>query len=82
MDEIGKHGLDKVREVMQKAAESDNRGGLSITFIRACLSNDGKQKQQRAAPGSAKAFDQMLRYTPEERKKTFSAAILDFDDEV
>lgn len=77
MDEIGKHGLDKVREVMQKAAESDNRGGLSITFIRACLSNDGKPKPARSSPGQVK--EQMLRYSPEDRKATYSAAIVDFD---
>ena len=82
MDEITKHGLDKVKRVMQEAAESDTKGGLSLRFIRACLANDGKQKPQRAAPGSGKAFDQMLRYTPEERKKTIAAAILDFDDEM
>ena len=36
------------------------------------------QAAQRAAPGGK---DQMLRYTSEERKKTYSAAILDFDAE-
>ena len=80
MDEIAKHGLDKVKRVMHDASESDNKGGLSLKFIRACLANDGKPKSQRTAPGSAKAFDQMMRYTPEERKKTYSAAVLDFDE--
>ena len=36
------------------------------------------QAAQRAAPGGK---EQMLRYTSEERKKTYSAAILDFDGE-
>lgn len=80
LEDIEKHGLDKVKRVMQEAAKSDTKGGLSIRFIRACLENDGKPKPQRAAPGSAKAFDQMMRYTPEERKKTYSSAILDFDE--
>jgi hypothetical protein len=78
MDEIGKHGLDKVREVMKKAAESDNRGGLSIAYIRTCLANDGKPKPVRASPSVQK--DQMMRYSAEERKKTYSAAVLDFDE--
>ena len=38
------------------------------------------QAAQRAAPGEKKP-EQMLRYTREERKKTYSAAILDFDAE-
>ena len=36
------------------------------------------QAAQRAAPGGK---EQMLRYTSEERKKTYSAAIIDFDAE-
>lgn len=79
MEEISKHGLDKVREVMKKAAESDNRGGLSIAFIRACLASDGKPKPARAAP-NATNDPHMQRYTPEERKATYSAAVLDFDE--
>ena len=79
LDEIGKHGLDKVKRVMQEAAESDVKGGLSLRFIRACLENDGKAKPTRAAPGR-KSGDTMLRYSQEERKKTYSAAIVDFDE--
>ena len=79
MDEIERHGLDKVKAAMQKAAESDNRGGLSIQFIRSVLANDGKPKPARAAP-SATNDPHMQRYTPEERKATYSAAVLDFDE--
>lgn len=82
MDEIANHGMEKVKRVMREAAESDTKGGLSLRFIRACLANDGKAKPTRISQGSAKACDSMLRYSPEERKKTYSAAILDFDDEV
>lgn len=82
MDEIANHGMEKVKRVMQEAAESDTKGGLSLRFIRACLANDGKAKPTRISQGSAKACDSMLRYSPEERKKTYSAAILDFDDDV
>ena len=77
LDDIAEHGLDKVKRVMQEAARSDTRGGLSLNFYRACLKNDGKQ---RAAPSGKGSGDQMLRYTPEERKKNYSAAVLDFDE--
>ena len=80
MDEIGKHGLDKVREVMKKAAASDNRGGLSIAYIRACLANDGKPKPVRASPAGNGSKDRMMRYSSEERKATYSAAVVDFDE--
>lgn len=77
LDDIAEHGLDKVKRVMQEAARSDTRGGLSLNYYRACLKNDGKQ---RAAPSGKGSGDQMLRYTPEERKKNYSAAVLDFDE--
>ena len=77
LDDIAEHGLEKVKRVMQEAARSDTRGGLSLNFYRACLKNDGKQ---RAAPSGKASGDQMLRYTPEERKKNYSAAVLDFDE--
>lgn len=80
MDEITKHGLDKVKRVMQEAAESDTKGGLSLRFIRACLANDGKPKPARSSPGQSK--EKMLCYSAEERKATYSAAIVDFDEEV
>lgn len=79
LEDIEKHGLEKVKRVMQEAARSDNRGGLSIRFIRACLASDGKIKPSRAAP-SATHDPHMQRYTPEERKATYSAAVLDFDE--
>lgn len=77
MDEIERHGLDKVKDALKKAAESDNRGGLSIQFIRSVLANDGKPKPARSSPTHD---PHMQRYTPEERKATYSAAVLDFDE--
>ena len=35
----------------------------------------------KAAAQTVRAQDSLLRYTPEERKKTYSAAVLDFDEE-
>lgn len=79
LDDIAAHGLEKVKRVMQEAAKSDTRGGLSLNFFRACLKNDGKP---RAAPGGrASQGEQMMRYSAEERKKTYSAAVVDFDEE-
>ena len=44
------------------------------------------ERHVRAQPGQAaqqgaRAQDTLLRYTPEERRKTYSAAVLDFDEE-
>lgn len=79
LDDIAAHGLEKVKRVMQEAAKSDTRGGLSLNFFRACLKNDGKP---RAAPGGrASQGEQMMRYSADERKKTYSAAVIDFDEE-
>ena len=36
---------------------------------------------KKPEPQKAKSGDQMLRYSPEERKETYSAAIVDFDEE-
>lgn len=77
MDEVGKHGLDKIREVLKSAAESDTKGGLSIKFIRACIETHGKAKLARAAPTHD---PHMQRYTPEERRATWGAAVVDFDN--
>lgn len=81
LDDIGKHGLDKVKRVMHDAAQSDTKGGLSIKFIRACLENDGKPKLARTAPGKAQ-MEVMQRYTKEERKANYSGAVVDLDAEV
>lgn len=77
LDDIAVHGLDKVKRVMHDAAQSDTKGGLSIRFIRACLANDGKPKPARTA-GKAQQ-EQMQRYTQEERKKNYGAAVVDLD---
>lgn len=110
LDDIAAHGLEKVKRVLQEAAKSDTRGGLSLNFFRACLKNDGKP---RGAPGGrpdnmqrhqytpeqyramitdldaeddsgkpkGKDGDRLLRYSKDDRKATYSAAVLDFDEE-
>lgn len=81
LEDIEAHGLDKVKRVMQEAARSDNRGGLSIRFIRACLASDGKPKPQRAAGTAPIGDPHMQRYSADERRKTWGAAVVDFDGE-
>ena len=81
LEDIETHGLDKVTRVMQEAARSDNRGGLSIRFIRACLASDGKPKPQRAAGTAPTGDPHMQRYSADERRKTWGAAVVDFDGE-
>lgn len=109
LEDIDKHGLDKVKRVIHEAAQSDTKGGLSIRFIRACLENDGKPKPARATgkdvmqrhsytPDQYRAMvtdldadddsgkpkgkdgDMMLRANKKDRKATYSAAIVDFDE--
>ena len=48
--------------------------------VRTWEKREETQAAQRAAPGEKKT-DHMLRYTKEQRKATYSAAILDFDGE-
>ena len=48
--------------------------------VRTWEKREETQAAQRAAPGE-KRTDHMLRYTKEQRKATYSAAILDFDGE-
>lgn len=73
LTEIEKHGIEKIRRVTQDASEADKMNGLSLNYIRAFLANDGKPK--------GKDGDRLLRYTKDERKATYSAAIVNFDDE-
>lgn len=77
--DAGVYGWEKVEAALKEAALGNSRAMLSVNFYRAVLKNAGKAKGGggRGAP----AGDSMLRYTPEERKKTYSAAVLNFDEE-
>lgn len=77
--DAAEHGWEKVEAALKEAALGNSRAMLSVNFYRAILKNAGKPKIQRGR--DAPAGDSMLRYTPEQRKATFSAAILDFDEE-
>lgn len=48
-DLIAQYGLKKVEDTMKEAMRSDNRGGISVNFIKAILENKGGKS--RAAPG-------------------------------
>lgn len=72
-------GWEKVEKALSNAALGNSRPMLSVNFYRKVLESDGKPREQRASPGNAPQ-DKMLRYSEEERKATYSAAILDFDE--
>lgn len=44
MEDIGARGLDAVRDALDDAAASDNRGGISVRYYRAILANHGKAR--------------------------------------
>ena len=48
-DLIAQYGLKKVEDTMKEAMRSDNRGGISVNFIKAII--EGKGSKARAAPG-------------------------------
>ena len=48
-DLIAQYGLKKVEDTMKEAMRSDNRGGISVNFIKAIIENKGGKS--RAAPG-------------------------------
>lgn len=73
------HGWEKVEAALKEASLGNSRAMLSVNFYRAILKNAGKPKMSRSR--AAPAGDSMLRYTPEQRRETFGAAILDFDEE-
>lgn len=41
---IAEHGADRVEEALKKAVSSDNRGGVSVSFLKAILTNKGGGK--------------------------------------
>lgn len=73
LEDIAAHGIEKVKRVLQEAAKSDRKGGLSFNFYRACLASEGKAKP-RAAPAQSM---QRHEYTTEQYK----AMMMDLDAE-
>lgn len=75
VEDAERYGWEKVKDALKKAAQSNSRPMISINFYRAALENLGKPKSK-----NGKNEEIMMRYSPEERKATYSAAILDFDE--
>jgi hypothetical protein len=76
--DAGVHGWVKVEKALKDAANGNSRAMLSVNFYRAVLKNQGKP---RGSQGAAPSGDTMMRYSADERKATYSAAIVDFDDD-
>lgn len=77
IEDAEKMGWEKVEKALAEAAKANSRAMLSVNFYRAVLKNEGKPRAAAKAAGDT----MMLRYSAEERKKTYSAAVLDFDEE-
>lgn len=77
IEDAEKMGWEKVEKALADAAKANSRAMLSVNFYRAVLKNEGKPRA--ATKGADDTM--MLRYSAEERKKTYSAAVLDFDEE-
>lgn len=77
IEDAEKMGWEKVEKALAEAAKANSRAMLSVNFYRAVLKNEGKPRAAAKAAGDT----MMLRYSAEERKKTYSASVLDFDEE-
>ena len=73
-EDIARRGEEAVAAALETASQSNSRPKLSVNFYRAVL--EGKGRAWGAGQATA-----MQRYTPEERKKTYSAAVVDLDEE-
>ena len=56
------------------------RAGIS-TVEAAHAEHDSHMRGGQQTAQTVRQQDTLLRYTPEERRKTYSAAVLDFDEE-
>ena len=67
---------------MNRILSDWHRAGITtVEAARAEHENHVKGGGQKAFAQPARTQDTLLRYTPEERRKTYSAAVLDFDEE-
>lgn len=55
--DIAKYGASKVEDALKTAKESDNRGGASIRFYRAILTDTG-QRRQKGGDYQKRAYDE------------------------
>ena len=74
--DIRDKGAETVRAALDKAADSDHRGGISVNYYRAILNGTGGHgRGGRDSPGD------MIRHTKEEFMISSAAAVVDLDDE-
>lgn len=83
IEDAGRVGWERVEKALTEAANANSRPMLSINFYRAVLKNEGKPREAGGGRSEKNGANRemMLRYTPEERREAYSAAILDFDKE-
>lgn len=72
LEDAERVGFDRLEDALRRAAQSNSRPMLSVNYYRAILAGKGA-----AAPRQ----DTLLRYSQEERRATYSAALVDFDGE-
>lgn len=82
IEDANRVGWEKVEAALKDAALGNSRPMLSVNFYRKILESEGKPRPTNSGGNGSKGNDgeRMLRYTPNERKATYSAAILDFDE--
>ena len=74
--DIRDKGAETVRAALDKAADSDHRGGISVNYYRAILNGTGGHgRGGRDSPGD------MIRHSTEEFMRSSAAAIVDLDEE-
>ena len=66
---------------MNRILSDWHRAGISTAEAARAEHESHVRGGQKNAPQAARTQDTLLRYTPEERRKTYSAAVLDFDEE-
>lgn len=66
---------------MNRILSDWHRAGISTAEAARAEHESHVRGGQKSAPQAARTQDTLLRYTPEERRKTYSAAVLDFDEE-
>ena len=67
---------------MNRILSDWHRAGIStVEAARAEHDSHVRGSSVKPAQQAVRTQDTLLRYTPEERRKTYSAAVLDFDEE-
>ena len=72
--DIRTHGKEVVKDALDRASDSDRRGGISLKYYRACLANTGGKAGDKSCSGYA-------RHSDDEWTRAATAAIIDLDTE-